>query len=619
MHRLKNTKNFSKPQLLVFALIFALIGYLIFRSFALNPNLPGDLNNDNTVNITDLSILLSDYGTTDPTKIAQADINSDGTVNVLDMSILLSHYGQSVSSFTTNITQNQTITTPFTWTFNPGVATTAGYFFADGVQLAKITGPGPYSFTIQSTTLTSGTHTLGGSWDLASDGSHVVFPQTYTVTINNGTSGGGTLGSKLPARLPQSTGTTYYVDGTNGNDANNGSSSAPWKTINHALNTVPLSGSIIRVRAGTYYGVYTSYPIQFSRAGDVNNPVTLMADKPGTVTIANGDLTRPTIGAWIIKGSGLRIQDFIFRVVTNPGVGQWASEVLVENSDRVELYHNTFNEVGVISVTCRGGALTSGQTADDMWVLDNTFRPSGSNVYAQVTGLSYTNQQYFGTKGSHWIYGGQYGQDPTDGNWNYTNGCRRMVVANNVFVGAAAGRDIEFGPQERDSFIVNNTFYGNQSVPTIGMGAGPGTDACPCYAGQGLALYGNTGTTTYETGNNVITNNIFMDMYGHAVSGSGSAESGNLVQNNLSYKLTNGAGYDGPTNVDYYPTSNPLFSTGTGNLSSADPLFNNALGFDYTLKVGSPAIGKADPAYTFPYDITGKARDSAPDLGAYEF
>jgi|GEM_PF-6288128 len=185
---LKPKNNFNKSQLSVFLIVFAVLGLIILiKSLAVpNPSLPGDLNNDNTVNITDMSILLSNYGTTSST----ADINGDGTVNVLDMSILLSHYGQSISSFSTNITQNQTITTPFTWTFNPGATTTAGYFFADGAQIAKVTGPGPYTFTIQTTTLTSGTHTLGGSWDL-SDGTHVTFPQTYTVTINNGTSGGG--------------------------------------------------------------------------------------------------------------------------------------------------------------------------------------------------------------------------------------------------------------------------------------------------------------------------------------------------------------------------------------------------------------------------------------------
>ncbi len=49
----------------------------------------GDLNNDGQVNIFDLSILLSDWGTNNAT----ADLNHDGTVNVFDLSILLSHWG----------------------------------------------------------------------------------------------------------------------------------------------------------------------------------------------------------------------------------------------------------------------------------------------------------------------------------------------------------------------------------------------------------------------------------------------------------------------------------------------------------------------------------------------
>jgi hypothetical protein len=50
---------------------------------------PGDLNSDGSVNISDLSILLSNWNTASAT----ADINQDGTVNILDLSILLSNYG----------------------------------------------------------------------------------------------------------------------------------------------------------------------------------------------------------------------------------------------------------------------------------------------------------------------------------------------------------------------------------------------------------------------------------------------------------------------------------------------------------------------------------------------
>jgi hypothetical protein len=51
----------------------------------------GDLNNGGLVDIHDLSILLSEFGTSGH----RADINLDGTVNIVDLSILLSQWGKS--------------------------------------------------------------------------------------------------------------------------------------------------------------------------------------------------------------------------------------------------------------------------------------------------------------------------------------------------------------------------------------------------------------------------------------------------------------------------------------------------------------------------------------------
>jgi hypothetical protein len=58
-----------------------------------NPNptpKPGDLNNDGKVNISDLSILLSNWGKTGAT--VTGDINKDGKVNISDLSTLLSNW-----------------------------------------------------------------------------------------------------------------------------------------------------------------------------------------------------------------------------------------------------------------------------------------------------------------------------------------------------------------------------------------------------------------------------------------------------------------------------------------------------------------------------------------------
>jgi hypothetical protein len=87
--------SINKSHTLLFSLIFLLLGTIVLiKSFASNPNLPGDLNNDNIVNISDLSILLSSYGTNN----ANADINSDGIVGINDLSILLSNYRKTFST-----------------------------------------------------------------------------------------------------------------------------------------------------------------------------------------------------------------------------------------------------------------------------------------------------------------------------------------------------------------------------------------------------------------------------------------------------------------------------------------------------------------------------------------
>ncbi|MEA3397162.1 MAG: choice-of-anchor Q domain-containing protein, partial [Chloroflexota bacterium] len=58
--------------------------------------------------------------------------------------------------------------------------------------------------------------------------------------------------------------------------------------------------------------------------------------------------------------------------------------------------------------------------------------------------------------------------------------------------------------------------------------------------------------------------------------------------------------------------------TGTGNLN-ADPRFVDAANGDYHLDVGSSCIDKGTPVGAPTHDIEGTPRDSAPDMGAYEW
>ena len=59
--------------------------------------LPGDINNDNVVNIIDVSYVNSTFGKTSGQADFNplADFNCDGVVNIIDISILNSSFGMS--------------------------------------------------------------------------------------------------------------------------------------------------------------------------------------------------------------------------------------------------------------------------------------------------------------------------------------------------------------------------------------------------------------------------------------------------------------------------------------------------------------------------------------------
>jgi hypothetical protein len=53
----------------------------------------GDLNGDGQVDLSDLTILLSNYGQTEEVEPEDGDLDRDGDVDLNDLSTLLAHYG----------------------------------------------------------------------------------------------------------------------------------------------------------------------------------------------------------------------------------------------------------------------------------------------------------------------------------------------------------------------------------------------------------------------------------------------------------------------------------------------------------------------------------------------
>ena len=67
------------------------------QAFLLTPFMPGDANLDGTVNISDLSKVLTNYDKTGMTW-ADGDFNGDGTVNITDLSNVLTNYDHSLGA-----------------------------------------------------------------------------------------------------------------------------------------------------------------------------------------------------------------------------------------------------------------------------------------------------------------------------------------------------------------------------------------------------------------------------------------------------------------------------------------------------------------------------------------
>ena len=90
-----------------------------------------------------------------------------------------------------NITAGQTLKGTVSWTATPSTPVTKIVFEIDGNKVSHTDTAAPYTYTVDTTTLTNGAHQFGLTVTLP-DGSVVSQPyQIGTVTIDNPTSGGG--------------------------------------------------------------------------------------------------------------------------------------------------------------------------------------------------------------------------------------------------------------------------------------------------------------------------------------------------------------------------------------------------------------------------------------------
>lgn len=416
-------------------------------------------------------------------------------------------------------------------------------------SVGSATATSPPTAAVGSSTPTA-TTTSGGTTTASTTAS------TTTTTTTSSPSPG--LGSKLPARMPPSSGTQTLIASSSGS----GTSCtvlAPC-TLSQAWSTAT-SGTIIEVRAGNYGLLDVEH-----RRYDPSNPVT-MRSYPGETAVFAGASASPSLNAVVfVDCRGIRIESVVIDAPYN------VSDLKIETSQHVEVNNIIVRNAGIDNSVGGNGILVGsnpGYTepySDDIQIWNSVVYNWGLNTTP-------------GWNGKHGIYYGSHGAQ---------NG----VIANNVIYDGPAGYGLQLGGDASNTIVTNNTFV-HMYRPDNGVGSS--------------IVVWNDGYNL-GTNDNIIVNNILTNNVAYGVQGSGNTSSGNVVRNNLTYADEKGA---------YLPVygSNTIFSVESP--ISADPRFVNYTGHDFHLQSGSPALGAADPAYSPRYDHDGNARSASPALGAF--
>jgi len=402
-----------------------------------------------------------------------------------------------------------------------------------------------------------------------------------------------------------SSGRTFYVS-SNGNDNNQGTEAAPFKTIQKAASTVAAGDQVFIKR-----GIYNNDVI-------INTSGT--AEKWITFDAYPGDELQV-----VLDGGSFKIKSSYFRVsgikVQNSNNGFYVEGPGVSN---IEISRNhTYN------------SFSSGIVA---WGVPWGIDPAG---YNHINNLKIINNKV---------------QKACNGGWNecitIAQGVVDFVISENEVydggnpINGGEGIDVKFGC---NNGIVANNYVHNLTRRGIYLDAG------------GLQKYQKPSVSNVK-----VYNNIVHDCVGHGIAvmteGTGDAHDidifNNVLYNNtddgiMCYKHPTGTGlvyniraynntiygnkrygillaFPGSYGMEFYnnicyANINKNFNVSAGsfternNIFNSDPKFVNALNHNFHLQQGSPAIDAGISTNAPINDIEGNRRVGAVDIGAYEF
>jgi parallel beta-helix repeat protein len=448
---------------------------------------------------------------------------------------------------------------------------------------------------------------------------------TFTSMPTNTPNPTSTPTSTLPSpTATPGTGNVYYVS-TNGSDANPGTQSRPWQTIQKAADSLN-SGDTVIVRVGSY-----QERVHVNRSGSLNNPITFQAE--GVVVLKG----------FTITADNIHIDGFeITGAVHSDWRSGWGISVRGDNC-RIEDNYVHYNTDGGISIDHRDDDHSTGCLIKNNRVYRN------GQVGIEVHGREHVveGNEIWGTI--------QYHPDWTSP-WADADGFRVFgeghILRNNyvhdinydgVMVVNAHIDCFQTWDDSTHEVLKNSIIEKNRCIFTVEAGGPNATD-------KGVQL---------ESGanNNIIRNNVFRGFHGimfengcsynkiysNTFISSLTPEGGgyttafhitnspyNVFKNNIIYDVRtyivlvgdSGTGLDVGYNLIYrsdgnLPSGNPY----RNDLWGVDPQFVDLSGYDLHLSASSSAIDAGIELADVRDDYDGVLRPQGNgyDIGAYEY
>lgn len=441
-----------------------------------------------------------------------------------------------------------------------------------------------------------------------------------------------------------------------GNNGNPGTKDAPWATLEHAAEAVPDDHCTVWVKEGLYVGEN-----RLNRR--FTTPTVFRAVRPYHSTLQTFGLVVGISGA-----KNIILDGFVFRhtgggaeplvVQIDQSSEEWAEEITLRNNIFHDSYNNDLLKIvsGVRFATIEGNVFYNQgpgeehidvNSVTDVVIQDNIF----FNDFAGSNRAGHGDAHSFITiKDSN---------ENADG----LEGSERITVRRNIFLNWEGRRDtfIQVGNDgkpyhEAEGVVIeNNLMIGNAPVEvyaTLGLRGVKGiTFANNTVVGDmpssAFAMWASIQELNPPNEDLYFYNNIWADPTGtmgsdlsgddNKFSNGDPAQTNNLVLDNNLY--WNGGAAVPPGDLvspladdPRAHVANPMLNAdqndillprwnGTaflsGNLSIRQEFVRLVEAYG-RIPAGSPAIGRADPAFAPDDDILGRRRSSNPNLGAYE-